>query len=552
MKTFYPMFFTTIKNYSLNQLYKDFIAGIIVAIIALPLSIALAISSGVGPEVGLHTAIIGGFVVSFLGGSRVQIGGPTGAFMIIVYGIILKYGIDGLIISTLMAGVIIIIMGLFKLGSIVKFIPFPITTGFTAGIAVIIFTSQIKDLFGLEITTMPAEFIAKWEIYFSNIGGINPYDLGIGLLTILIIVLWPKISKKIPGALIAIIITALITSLLHVDIETIGSRFANISSALPQFHIPGFNQEMIVALVPSALAIAFLGSIESLLSAVVSDAMINDKHRSNTEIIAQGIANISSALFGGIPVTGAIARTTANVKNGGRTPVAGMVHAIFLLIILLLFMPYAKLIPLSALAGILVVVAYNMSEWRNFVKLFNSSKSDIIILLATFFFTIFVDLVVAISFGMVLAALLFMKKMSEETTFQIREMYDDIEGTKPKVRHTIIYRVNGPLFYGAAERFSDSLRDVSQDIKNVIVVIKNVQILDSTAQESLSKFVYSCKQKNIRLIIVGANAQPIKILQKTKLYNLIGKDNFYEKINPVIQEIKAQNSSQIVPFTPEK
>jgi len=536
------------KNYSLNKFYKDVIAGIIVAIIALPLSIALAISSGVGPEVGLHTAIIGGFIVSFLGGSRVQIGGPTGAFMIIVYGIILKFGIDGLIVATLMAGLMMIVMGFFKLGSIVKFIPYPITTGFTAGIAVIIFTSQIKDLFGLEIGSMPAEFIAKWELYFSKIGTINIYDLLIGLLTILIIVFWPKISKKVPGALIAIIVTALITSIANVDIETIGSRFSNISSALPQFHIPGFDREMIILLIPSAIAIAFLGAIESLLSAVVSDAMINEKHRSNTELIAQGIANTFSALFGGIPVTGAIARTTANVKNGGRTPVAGMVHSAFLLITLLLFMPYAKLIPLAALAGILVVVAYNMSEWRNFVKLFNSSKSDIIILLATFSITIFVDLVIAISFGMVLAALLFMKKMSEETTFHIREMYDDIEGTKPKVSHTIIYRIDGPLFYGATERFSESLKEVNQEIKNIILVIKNVQILDSTAQESLAKFVFSCRKKNIRLIVVGANAQPIKILKKTKLYNIIGEENFYDKIQPVIQEIKLQNSSQIVPF----
>ncbi|MBN2604218.1 MAG: sulfate permease [Bacilli bacterium] len=540
------MFLTTIKNYSFNQFYKDVIAGIIVAIIALPLSIALAISSGVGPEVGLHTAIIGGFIVSFLGGSKVQIGGPTGAFMIIVYGTILKFGVDGLILATLMAGLIMIVMGIFKLGAIVKFIPYPITTGFTTGIAVIIFTSQIKDLLGLDIGALPSEFIAKWEIYFSNLNTINFFDLSIGLFTIAIVILWPKINKKVPGALIAIIVTSIITSLVSFDIETIGTRFSTISSALPQFHIPGFDKELIILLIPSALAIAFLGSIESLLSAVVSDAMINDKHRSNTEIIAQGIANSASALFGGIPVTGAIARTTANVKNGGRTPVAGMVHAIVLLIILLLFMPYAKLIPLSALAGILVVVAYNMSEWRNFVKLFSSSKSDIIILLVTFFITVFVDLVIAISVGMILAALLFMKKMSEETTFQIREMYDDVEGTKPKARHTIIYRVNGPLFYGAAERFSDSINEISHDIKNLILVIKNVQILDSTAQESLHKFVNLCKKQNIRLIVVGANPQPIKILQKTKLYDKIGKENFYEKIQPVINEIKLQNASQLI------
>ena len=369
-----PKFFTTIKNYSREQFMNDLTAGIIVAIIALPLSIALAISSGVTPEKGLHTAIIAGFLISFLGGSRVQIGGPTGAFMIIVYGIVTEFGVNGLILATIMAGIIMILMGLMKMGSVIKYIPYPITTGFTSGIALTIFSSQINDFFGLGIESIPPEFIDKWSAYIGAFSNIDFSTTIVGLLALAIILVWPKINKKIPGALIALIVTSAIVSIFNMEVATIGSKFGELSSKLPEMNIPAFDLNQIKMLIPPAFTIAILGSIESLLSAVVSDGMIGSKHRSNMELIAQGVANIASGLFGGIPATGAIARTVANIKNGGRTPVAGMVHAITLLLIMLLFMPLAKMVPLASLAAVLIVVAYNMSEWREFTRSFQGSK----------------------------------------------------------------------------------------------------------------------------------------------------------------------------------
>ncbi len=459
-----PKILKTMKNYSKEQFFKDVTAGVIVAIIALPLSIALAISSGVSPEKGIYTAIIAGFLISLLGGSRVQIGGPTGAFMVIVYGIVMQYGIDGLAIATIMAGIIMIIMGLLKLGSIIKYIPYPITTGFTSGIAVVIFTSQLKDFFGLQIDNVPADFLGKWNMYINNAHTINLQALLIGAVALFIIIIWPRINRKIPGAFVALIVTSVIAKVFGMDIETIGTKYGEISSALPAFAMPQITMEKVTMLIMPAFTIAILGSIESLLSAVVSDGMIGSKHRSNMELVAQGTANIASALFGGIPATGAIARTVANVKNGGRTPVAGMVHSVTLLLILLLFMPFVKMVPLASLASVLIIVAYNMSEWREFKGLMKTPKSDIAVLLIVFIVTVMIDLVKAIEIGIVLAAFLFMKRMADvsnvnavnmDASEEENESFNFAEENKKIFcpDYIQVYEINGPFFFGAADKF---------------------------------------------------------------------------------------------------
>lgn len=535
MNVFHPKLLTTLKGYTRKQFSKDVTAGIIVAIIALPLSIALAISSGVAPEKGLFTAIIAGFIISLLGGSRVQIGGPTGAFMIIVYGIVTKFGMNGLIVATLMAGVLMIAFGFLKLGTVVKFIPYTITTGFTTGIAVTIFSSQIKDFFGMEIESLPSEFIPKWVTYFKSFELINYTALFIGLLTILIIVFTPKITSKIPGAFIAIVATSLIVSLMDLDVGTIGSKFGQMSTELPRMSIPKVDIETIRVLFPSALTIALLGSIESLLSAVVADGMIGGKHRSNTELIAQGIANIFSALFGGIPATGAIARTAANIKNGGRTPIAGITHAIVLLFIFLVFMPMAKLIPLSALAGILIMVAYNMSEMHIFAQLLKSQRGDVLVLLMTFALTVFVDLVVAIEFGMVVSAFIFMKRMSEST--YIKELIvDAAEGDTnfiPEMdsvnedKSIQIYEINGPLFFGAADIFIERFMNVSSHCETLILRMRHVSMIDATALRGLEIVVKRCKKYKINLLITGLREQPRKALEDSGLVRDLGEDHFF-------------------------
>ncbi|WP_160678115.1 SulP family inorganic anion transporter [Clostridium sp. C8-1-8] len=527
-----PKLVTCLKGYTKEQFLRDIVSGIIVAIIALPLSIALAIASGVSPEKGLYTAIFGGFIVSLLGGSRVQIGGPTGAFVVIVYGIIQKYGLDGLIVSTMMAGVFLIIIGFLKLGSFIKFIPSSITTGFTSGIAVVIFSTQIKDLLGLNIKSVPSEFIGKWEAYISNIGTISFSATIIALLTLAIIIAWPKINKKIPGTFVAIIIVTIITSVFKLPINTIGKQFGHISSALPSFTLPKINMQMINELLMPSLTIAILGGVESLLSAVVADGMIGGRHRSNMELIAQGTANIFSAAFGGIPVTGAIARTAANVKNGGRTPVAGIVHSIGLLIILLICMPYVKLIPMSSLAAILVMVSYNMGEWTVFKKVFKAPKSDSLVFIVTFILTIVLDLVVAIGVGVVLASLLFMKKMAEVT--EVKYVLDDIKDLednslneyKSISENVAIYEITGPFFFGAASKFVSAIREMGQPPKILIVKMTKVPYMDSTAYNSFEMLNEMCVNNNTRLMILDAQEQPMKMLKKYGFVDIIGEENF--------------------------
>lgn len=541
-----PKIISTLKNYSKDQLIKDVSAGIIVAIIALPLSIALAISSGVSPEKGLYTAIVAGFFISLLGGSRVQIGGPTGAFMVIVFGIVAEFGVDGLVVATIMAGLIMIIMGLIKLGSIIKYIPYPITTGFTSGIALTIFSAQIKDFFGLTIDMLPADFLGKWRVYIQTFNTINVESTIIGFIALLIVIFWPRFNKRIPGALVALIGTAVIVKWFHLDVQTIGTIFGELPSTLPVPRVPQISIEMIKTLIAPAFTIAILGSIESLLSAVVSDGMIGGKHRSNMELIAQGVANIASGIFGGIPATGAIARTVANIKNGGRTPIAGIVHALTLLFIMLIFMPLAKLIPLSALSAILIVVAYNMSEWREFKMLFKSPKSDVLVLLVTFFITILIDLVKAIEIGMVLASFLFMKRMSEVSNVNINNLdaaeedeSDDVVYLNAETKFNLpdyiqIYEINGPFFFGAADKFVDAFNEIGNKTKILIIRMRYVPAMDATAIHAFKRMINMCQHKHIQVLVSGINEQPFNALNKAGLVEEIGHDKFFATIRETV------------------
>ena len=540
MEEFQPKIMSILGNYTKQQFFKDVTAGVIVAIIALPLSIALAISSGVSPEQGLFTAIVAGFLISLLGGSRVQIGGPTGAFMVIVYGIVKQYGMDGLIASTIMAGIIMVILGLFKMGSIIKFIPYPITTGFTSGIALVIFSSQIKDFFGLKIGEVPAEFVLKWKMYIENFNTFNIESLALGILSLIIIIFWPKINKKIPGTLIALVVSTLIASFFSLDVETIGSKFGHISSSLPAPSLPQISFDAFKNLVAPAFTIAILGSVESLLSAVVADGMINGKHRSNMELVAQGIANVGSGIFGGIPATGAIARTVANIKNGGRTPVAGMVHAVTLLFILVTFMPLASMIPLSSLAAVLVIVAYNMSEWRAFKALFKAPKSDIFILMTTFFLTVFLDLVKAIEIGMVISALLFMKRMSDVAKIEeldlSQENFDLKADEMPE--NVQVYEVNGPFFFGAADKFMDTLKGIGSHVDFVVLGLEKVPAMDATAIQAFRIFIEICKKNKTRLVLHGIQTQPQDVLEKSELYEIIGSENIFDNLEDALEYVK--------------
>lgn len=537
-----PKLITCIKDYNKQQFLKDLSSGIIVAIIALPLSIALAIASGVSPEKGLYTAIIGGFIVSFLGGSKVQIGGPTGAFVIIVYGIIEKYGLDGLIISTIMAGLFLTIMGFLKLGSLIRFIPASITSGFTSGIAVVIFSTQIKDFLGLSIKSVPSEFIHKWGAYFKNLNTFNPQSLLISLLTLSCIIFWPKINKKIPSAFLAIILTTVITLTFNLDTPTIGSVFGNLSSSLPSLSIPSVNLSTILNLVFPALTIAILAAVESLLSAVVADNMIDGRHRSNMELVAQGFANIFSGLFGGIPVTGAIARTAANIKNGGRTPIAGMVHSVILLLIMFLFMPYVKLIPMASLAAILVMVSYNMGEWDAFKNLLKAPKSDSLIFIVTFLLTVFFDLVFAIGVGVVLSSLLFMRKMAEFTS--VKSIIDDIDSVDLlEIKNTLkypedvaMYEINGPFFFGATDKFISAIRDISSMPKILIIKMDKVPIMDSTAYHSFEMLLDICNKENTKLLLLNVQPQPLNTLKKYGFVDKIGNKNVCVSLNDVINQ----------------
>lgn len=532
------------SGFSKEQFLKDLIAGIIVAIIALPLSIALGISSGVSPEKGLITAIIAGFIISLLGGSRVQIGGPTGAFVVIVFGIIQNHGVDGLIIATFMAGIILVLFGLLRFGSLIKYIPYPITVGFTSGIAITLLSTQVKDFLGLSITKTPSEFIPKWEAYISHMNTTNLYTLAIGLLALIILIFWPKINKKIPGSLIALIVTTLVVFIFNLPVATIGSQFGKISSNIPIPHIPNLNLNTLKALIGPAFTIALLGGIESLLSAVVSDGMIGDKHNSNAELIAQGLANIGSSLFGGIPATGAIARTAANVKNGGRTPISGIVHSITLLLIMLVFMPLAKFIPLTTLSAILIIVSYNMSEWRTFKAILKAPKSDIAILLITFFLTVLFDLVIAIGIGMVVSMCLFMRRVA--TSIEVNELNEsdcsyksnidtDMENLKVG-ENVLVYDIRGHLFFGAVDTFMNTMKEINDDAKVLVLRMRHTKTLDVTGYKQIKNIALSCKSRNMTLIISELQEQPKKVMRLMGFIDTLGEDHFATNFDEALEK----------------
>lgn len=540
-KNYVPKLFALLKKgISKETLKNDVVAGIIVGIVALPLAIAFAIASGVSPDKGLITAIIAGLLISVLGGSRVQIGGPTGAFIVIVYAVVQDFGVSGLIIATFMAGVMLIGMGLARLGNLLKFIPHPLIVGFTSGIAVIIFSTQIKDFFGLPIETVPADFIEKWKLYARYVNYLNWPDVGIAVVTILIALNFHKISKKIPGSIIAIVLTTVVVYFFNIPVNTIESTFGEIPNKLSKPSLPEFDFATIQQLIQPAFAIALLGGIESLLSAVVSDGMIGGKHRSNVELIGQGIANCFSALFGGIPATGAIARTATNVKNGGRTPIAGIVHALVLLIIMLVLAPLAKLIPMACLAGILMVVSYHMSEWRQFKSLLKGNKADVMILLVTFILTVVFDLIIAIEIGVVLSSFILMKRMSDVTTVQMtKNMFDSrfndeevlFEEELPDLpKGVVMYEIDGALFFGAAQLFQDTLEDLSDSPKVLILRMRSVLFIDATGIYRLKEVVGKFKAQGTTVVLSEMGDQVRTDLEKGEIFTVLSKDNFAENI----------------------
>lgn len=540
---FKPKLIDTLKNYNKAQFFKDIIAGIIVGIVALPLAIAFAIASGVSPEKGLFTAIIAGFVISALGGSRVQIGGPTGAFIVIVYGIVQQFGVNGLVIATFIAGIILIIMGIAKLGNIIKFIPHPLIVGFTTGIAVIIFSSQMKDLFGLKMGNVPSDFLNKWIAYSDNIFSINFYAIIIGAATLIIIQLWPRVTHKIPGSLIAILATTLVVYFFKLPVETIGSRFGSVPSSLPRPVIPGISWATIQQLIKPAFTIALLGGIESLLSAIVADGMMGGNHRSNTELIAQGIANMCSSVFGGIPATGAIARTATNIKNGGRTPIAGITHAIVLFAILVFVGKWAAMIPMATLAGVLIIVAYNMSEWQSFISIMKISKSDAAVLITTFLLTVLIDLTVAIEIGMILAAFLFMREiMKTSSVEQLSYSADnqDADLKKYKLPKGVdVFEINGPLFFGAAYKFKDAMKLIGEPANVLIIRMKNVPVIDATGIQILKDVNKDIKANGTKLIITEVSSEQVMLeLKKARLIFQIGKANFTDTFEKALNRSK--------------
>lgn len=550
---FKPRLLQCLKNYNRKTFVADLMAGIIVGIVALPLAIAFGIASGVTPEKGIITAIVAGFVISALGGSKVQIGGPTGAFIIIIYGIIQQYGMEGLTIATLMAGVFLILFGLLHLGTIIKFIPYPIVVGFTSGIAVTIFTTQVKDLFGLNITSVPSDFIEKWICYFNNFSTVDLWSSVIGIVSVVIIMLTPKVSKKIPGSLVAIIVMTVAALLLKQfagveSIETIGDRFA-ISNSLPEATVPAFSWETIKNLVSPAITIAILGAIESLLSAAVADGVIGDHHNSNTELIAQGVANLASPIFGGIPATGAIARTMTNINNGGRTPIAGIVHAVVLLLIFLFLMPLAKYIPMACLAGVLVVVSYGMSGWRSFLALMKNPKSDVTVLLITFFLTIIFDLTIAIEVGLIIACLLFMRRMSETTDVHVisNEINPDDEDSDMhlgNIEHLTIpkgvevYEINGPYFFGAGNRFEEIMATLGDRPQVRIIRMRKVPFVDSTGIHNLTNLCEMSQKEGIQIVLSGVTEKVHSQLDKAGFYDIVGQDNICSHIDIALDRAK--------------
>jgi len=551
-KTFVPKLWTVFKEgYTKEKFFADLSAGVIVGIVALPLAIAFAIASGVKPEQGLYTSIIAGLIVSLLGGSRVQIAGPTGAFIVIIYGIVQKYGMDGLMIATFMAGVILILMGVARLGTLLKFIPYPLIVGFTSGVAVIIFTSQIKDIFGLQIAELPADFVSKWIVYFQNFSAVNYNAMFVGGLSLFILLLWPKISHKIPAPLVVIIFVTVIVQIFDIKVDTIQSRFGAVPNTLPAPQLPHITWEKITGVFSPAITIALLGAIESLLSAVVADGMIRSRHRSNMELVAQGVANIFSPIFGGIPATGAIARTATNVKNGAKTPVAGIVHAVVLLLIMLFFGKWAALIPIPTLSAILLIVSYNMSEWRSFKKLLKSPKSDIIILLVTFVLTVIVDLTVAIEVGVVLSALFFMRRMAEVSQVNAitKDIKDELDGKYENEQSDIkmpegveIFEVFGSLFFGAVEQFTESLRSVEKKPKYLILELQHLLSIDATGLRALEDLESKLRKQKTKFILSGLHKQPLFAMVQSGLIDKIGEDYLFGSIPEALSFIETDKT----------
>ena len=552
---FHPRLFSALKKYTKADFTTDLMSGIIVGIVALPLAIAFGIASGVSPEKGIITAIVAGFIISFLGGSKVQIGGPTGAFIVIIYGIIQEYGIEGLMVATMMAGVLLIVLGVFRLGTVIKFIPYPIIVGFTSGIAVTIFTTQIADIFGLDFQgeKIPGDFIGKWLIYFHHFDTVNWWNAAVSLVSIVIIALTPKFSKRIPGSLVAIVVVTLAVYYLKMyggvtSIDTIGDRFS-IQSQLPGASVPALDWEAIQNLFPVAITIAVLGAIESLLSATVADGVIGDRHNSNTELIAQGIANIASPIFGGIPATGAIARTMTNINNGGRTPVAGIIHAIVLLLILLFLMPLAQYIPMACLAGVLVIVSYNMSGWRTFKALLNNPKSDVTVLLITFFLTVIFDLTIAIEVGLLIACISFMKRVMETTEISvIRDEIDpnlesDLEVHEEHLvlpQGVEVYEINGPYFFGIATKFEEMMAQLGDRPKIRIIRMRRVPFIDSTGIHNLTNLCEMSQKEGIHIILSGVNEKVHQALEKSGFYELLGAENICSNINEAVAKAKEE------------
>jgi sulfate permease, SulP family len=544
---FLPKTFTVMGGYTRRQFLGDLQAGIIVGVVAIPLALAFAIASGVPPEKGLITAIVGGFLISLLGGSRVQIGGPTGAFVVIVAGIVAKYGLEKLAVCTLMAGAILIVLGLARFGGAIKFIPYPVVVGFTSGIAVIIFSSQIKDLLGLPVADVPAPFVEKWAAIVPAIPRASVATMGVAAGSLAILLLWPRLSRKVPAPIVAITAATAAVAALGLPVETIGSRFGNVSLGIPRPHLPPIDLASVRDLFSPAVTIALLAGIESLLSAVVADGMIGSRHKSNVELVGQGIANIGSAIFGGIPATGAIARTATNVKNGGRTPIAGMVHAVTILVLMLFLGRSIRYVPLAALSAILVVVAYHMSEWRSFAHIFRTPRSDVLVLLTTFLLTVLVDLTVAVQAGVVLAAFLFMKRMADVTNVGMvtRELVEAPDGTmnadsegvaRRKVPAGVeIYEVNGPFFFGAADKIKDVLHFVAKKPQVFILRMRNVPAMDASGIRVLDDLFESFERQGIRFLISGINAQPLHALERAGRIDRYGRENFVATLDDALR-----------------
>jgi SulP family sulfate permease len=545
-----PKLFTTLQGYTRAQLARDLTAGVTVGIVALPLALAFAIASGVGPERGLYTAIVAGFLISALGGSRVQIGGPTGAFVIIVAGIVQQHGFTGLAVATMMAGVMLVALGLARLGGVIKFIPFPVTIGFTSGIALLILSSQLKDFLGLDMGAVPAEFARKWRAYAGALETVNPWAVAVALATLGLTLLWPRVTRRVPGPFIALLLGTVAVQAFDLPVETIGDRFGRIQAAPPAPALPAVTGTMLAALVAPAFTIALLAAVESLLSAVVADGMIGGRHRSDMELVAQGVANIASPIFGGIPATGAIARTATNVKSGGRTPVAGMTHALTLFAITLFAGRWVGLVPLATLAAILLVVAYDMSEWRSFRSELRAPKSDVVVLMTTFLLTVLVDLTVAIEVGMVLAAFLFMRRMAEVTnvsvvTRELQEQVDDYETDPNAVRRRAVpegvevYEINGPFFFGAAETFRDYIGRVTRKPKVLIIRMRSVPAIDSTGLHALKDLVRKSRREGMLVLLSDVHAQPIVAIERSGLWDELGEDNIHGNLDDALNRARA-------------